>query len=1079
MELLKSYQLKDIISQYIEANPKPKISYKSKTKKDLIDILKKYNINPQNYQIVQANPYKPQPKKNVLKKFGVIKNTEEEQKDFIKDTKLKNPLEALKEYVDKEGKLTKLKLQEHQIKFIKQMIYSNLRGTIAFHSVGSGKTLTAVVSSYLYLMIYPNNRVIVISPSSILYNFIQGMQSFGIDIKDLRYSYFTYDQYVRQPEIANNALLIIDEAHNFRTYMNISDIKDPNTNEIIGQEARNNMKGYKILKYGAIPAHKVLLLTGTPFVNSLYDIENLISMIEGRMPIDMLTFQSVLDDPYNYNEYFGYKISYYPSQKNENFPERINHNIPLFMTDKQEEEYNKIKKEGYNENAEKKPNSYFAAERYATNKVKSNPKIKWITEEINKKPKQKFIIYSSLYDAGVKILMNYLDKKNIKWKSITGRQNASQKEDAKLYFNGYNFGDKNFFNLKTIQPQDQKYINDEYRILIITKAGAEGVDTINCQNIILLDSQWNDALSEQIIARAVRFKSHFRLPLKERYVNVYRLFLCSENQKKLVETIFKPNFNDWVQLKNSITEENQKILKYIKASNEEYLPTIKEMKLLQKGNDKTLFIPENTIQTKHRGGYGKKSYFTTILGWDDYKNLKSDEERKKWRIKKYSEWFAKYGKETVNLENSGQTIDIWMYVLAKSKTSSIDNFIELFGNNIKLFESYQSKLLPYVIKAEEKLKRKMTDEEQAKIYAKLLNEHSTENISNLPEIKENINKATTQKELQQYFTNEILAKYVINKTKISKENKQVNVLEPTAGGGNLIKPLLEMKKDINIELIELDINNRNILSKIQKEYLAVKLLEQRNFLLFIPSKRYDYIFMNPPFHIRKGNNALIKKDIYDIDFVKRAYAMLKKDGELVAITSKHWELDDRFKNWLKSDKYKDINIETMKNEKFGKVRIDVSIIHIKKLSEIEDNDILKEEFYNAPQLKEVGEKILDNEIDLNKKTIDKLKIASNKLTESLKEDDKTKSLKEDDKTKLSDMKEEFKNQTLRLLKSNWIQEKEPELKKYLKDLTEKKLSNLEIQQKINKKKFEIDTEYRKLSEKHNKLALEINKLEDN
>ena len=79
--------------------------------------------------------------------------------------------------------------------------------------------------------------------------------------------------------------------------------------------------------------------------------------------------------------------------------------------------------------------------------------------------------------------------------------------------------------------------NNEFRVLLITKAGAEGVDTINCQNIVLFDSQWNDTTSEQIIARAIRFKSHISLAKNERYVNVIRVMFCLPDDKPIIEKI--------------------------------------------------------------------------------------------------------------------------------------------------------------------------------------------------------------------------------------------------------------------------------------------------------------------------------------------------------------------------------------------------------------------------------------------------------------------------------------------------------------------------------------------------------------
>jgi N12 class adenine-specific DNA methylase len=98
-----------------------------------------------------------------------------------------NPLKAKAEYTTKEGTKELLTLQKHQEDFIKQFVFSQLRGAVVYHGVGSGKTLTAVVSSYFYLTLYPNNKVIVISPSALLYNFINDMIQYGLNIQDTRY----------------------------------------------------------------------------------------------------------------------------------------------------------------------------------------------------------------------------------------------------------------------------------------------------------------------------------------------------------------------------------------------------------------------------------------------------------------------------------------------------------------------------------------------------------------------------------------------------------------------------------------------------------------------------------------------------------------------------------------------------------------------------------------------------------------------------------------------------------------------------------------------------------------------------
>jgi len=1090
---LKAYQIKDVISQFLENNPKNKFAYRSKNKKDLIQILKNFNINPRMYQIIQKNPYVPLPR-DILKKYGKTAYKGDQQDEYLNELNMneryKNPLQALNKYTNREGNQEYINILNHQKKFITQFCYSNLRGSIAFHGVGSGKTLTAVVASYLYLKIYPNNKVIVISPSSLLFNFINGMQQYGLDISDNRYSFLTYDKYVRKPVVAKNALLIVDEAHNFRTAMKIETVKDPETNEILGETAQQNKKGFAVLKYGAMFAHKVILLTGTAFVNSLYDIENLLAMVDERMPIDIGTFSdSVINNPDTIEDYFSYRISYYPSQKNEFFPEMIEKNIVLYMTPEQYSQYLTIKQEGIPHKQEREtetnnPNAFFSAERYASNKIKDNPKIKFIVDRIRKKKNDKFIIYSSLYDAGVQILMKKLDKLNIKWVSISGQESVIQKENSKLYYNYYNFNNDKFFDMKTVPANYQKYINNEYRVLLITRAGAEGVDTTNTQNIILLDSQWNDALTEQIIARAVRFKSHFQLPEEQRFVNVYRLFLCSEEEKELVDRIMQPDFNDWGELRGEMRDTVREQLKLKQIDNEVYIPLLKELKELKNakeelfikdkteiiidnnGNNYKIFgfdeykklktederkkwrtniynlwhtaygskdknikptyellkqlktrndkpyIPDKTTEIKRKGQIGKKWNIIRTEGWDFYEGLHKDD-KQDWINKKYSEWLSYYKPtETERKVISGQTVDINMYILAKSKTKAINDFIKNFGTNIKLFESYQSQLLKYVVEDEKKLKRQLTDEEQANIYVKVLKEHPIEKLPTFDYlyVKQRLDKQpndkskiiNTQKnvEFQQYYTNYELAKYIINKTNLKSVKDKVEILEPTAGEGYLIKPIYDMKIDYNLDLIELDKENRKKLDEIAKSSLGnINLLTQANFLLSTQSKRYDYIFMNPPFHIKKSTNAIIKRDIWDFDFVKRAFAMLKIGGQLVAITSKHFmfasdEKSKNFRDWLKinyddkklkiyDNNILEVDIEEREQEKFEnenrKMKMDVMIIHITKKSDIMDSDILNEKYYDIEEMREIGNDIINNITTLDKENIKDLNKANDEI----------------------------------------------------------------------------------------------------
>jgi tRNA1(Val) A37 N6-methylase TrmN6 len=158
----------------------------------------------------------------------------------------------------------------------------------------------------------------------------------------------------------------------------------------------------------------------------------------------------------------------------------------------------------------------------------------------------------------------------------------------------------------------------------------------------------------------------------------------------------------------------------------------------------------------------------------------------------------------------------------------------------------------------------------------------------------------------------------------------VNILETSAGQGGLLQPIIEFYSDKEfmpkIDMVELDRENRNELSKyVEKAPDIFSLQKTTDFLEFIPNKEYNYIFMNPPFHLDSKLNKKYKKDYYDYDFVKRAYAMLEMNGVLVAITGTNYKKNQEILNW-----YED------KNAKITQVRGKWEGENLKKGSEIKN-----------------------------------------------------------------------------------------------------------------------------------------------
>ena len=1030
-KMFKSYQLKDLIQQYVNETGE-KIKFKTLPKRKLIELYIHYNIGNKNYYTLEANPIK-KVDANVLKKYGLVKykSDSEAQKELIEFNKKQNPLKSIT------GNITP---QKHQKEFIEQFIFSQLRGAIVYHGVGSGKTLTAVISAFFYLQIYPNNKVIVISPSALLYNFINGMQQYGINLQDSRYEFMTYDKYVRKPIVAKNSLLIIDEAHNFRTEFVKKNIIDPETNEVIDKTVSSNLRGYKVWQYGAMYAHKILLLTGTAFVNQIYDIENLLAFLDQRESLDSPTFYRIIASKDNLSEYFGNRISYVPPLKNEFFPDVITKIIPLYMTKEQQDKYRKLKKEGPPQSKSEKPNSFFSAERFATNMINNvnNPKIKFIMELIKEKPLEKFIIYTSSVNAGLNLLKTKLKDIGVEFKTISGNESSIKKEEAKKYFNGY-------FN-KNIEPSKdpllKSYLNNEYRVLLITKAGAEGVDTKNCQNLILLDHQWNDATTEQIIARAVRFKSHEGLKKSERVVNVYYLLFVFKENENIIKKIQNPQFNDWINVKNELTASSDEFKSLMKTKKEIYA---KGRRIYDKYE---MNIPKNEKEFVKNINAALNEFYRFIINKlpqyeDKFKKLESElNERiskmllditfvgnkvRFFKVKKgnneepiknfYQQYLQLRLVSSVDERNDFDIItdsefnvdssfndevpiDLYLFLLAKSKLKNINEFISKFNVDIPTFERYEKGLLK-IIKANEeayiKSHGELTDKAQIEIYSKVL-EFEKDNIKKLshnfsPDLKDFVKTISgNEKRLQQYFTGEILAQQIVI-SGISKANIEnpIDILEPTAGIGNLVKPISTLKGEYKVDMIEADAKNRIKLKELVEAAPNIYgLLPQPNFLIFGTSKKYDLILMNPPFHLKKNMNGL-ERDVWDYDFIYRAFSFCKIGGFIMAITSTRWSFDNKF------DEFNIFNIDTKRdntnylmkvnkeisgkneilkftvrrqNEKFigssgTKINAnDIDIWEIEKLSYDKDNEILSKQKFYSQQTKK-GKALEDVDIDFN------------------------------------------------------------------------------------------------------------------
>jgi len=373
---------------------------------------------------------------------------------------------------------------------------------LVVHGTGCGKTLSAVAISQCFLDAHPTYNVVFVGPASLLDNFKKEMIAYGSN--DFRqYKFFSFQKFFRRCISCKKTLLIIDEAHNLRNL---------------------KTKMYKGVIKCAQKAKKRLLLTATPYVNTIKDFASLINVLYGQDDLIGYTFKkNNIDYKYWIKGLTSSKlvisllkgnVDYIPTcSSGIHYPKVTENFMEIPMTLAYQDRYSLTAR--YYPN----PQKFYHGYRKAVNEAGANyysQKINTIFKHIKT---QKSVIYTNWLTHGVRILETLLDKNKIKYKSFQGSLNRKQRKEILEDFN-----------------------NNKFQVLIITAAGGEGLDLKGVKNLIVLEPVWNNAKLRQIIGRVARYKSHTHLPKKNRHVNVYKLVLVPHNSKfNIKKTISKDN----------------------------------------------------------------------------------------------------------------------------------------------------------------------------------------------------------------------------------------------------------------------------------------------------------------------------------------------------------------------------------------------------------------------------------------------------------------------------------------------------------------------------------------------------------
>ena len=143
-----------------------------------------------------------------------------------------------------------------------------------------------------------------------------------------------------------------------------------------------------------------------------------------------------------------------------------------------------------------------------------SPKIAAILINIIKNLNSKHVIFSFFIEnCGLRFIHNILRMCGIKSVIYSGDVSSEKRQRILNRFNNKN-------NLH----------GEKIKVLLLTEAGGEGITLLEVGHIHILESNTVANKVKQVIGRAVRYKSHLRLPKEERVVNVWKYHSYSRGE---------------------------------------------------------------------------------------------------------------------------------------------------------------------------------------------------------------------------------------------------------------------------------------------------------------------------------------------------------------------------------------------------------------------------------------------------------------------------------------------------------------------------------------------------------------------
>jgi superfamily II DNA or RNA helicase len=425
-------------------------------------------------------------------------------------------------------------LEPHQVRVVKHM--RQHRGLLVVHEMGSGKTLSALMVIHEWLAANELHRAVFIASELLQSNLMIQANRFGfrpefeVAMRNKRLVLISKQKFGRQCQHIDLAqtLVVMDEAHNIRT--NVFEAARAKPEKASGAVARDAQASRSAAqasfgdewssrppptdKYGAqlenshidaigvvrcmARAAKVLLMTGTPMVNTPYDLVNLLCAL--RQHDFIPPCESLHKGSDALAEAFNGLISYHKIPDDDTrFPKLRFHRIEVEVKD---EELLETMRQACASNP-----AFLQGARRGSNAVHANGNVDEkmvmvkqpdILKVLKSNPGLRTIIYTTYVGVGVDAISTFLGEAQLPHFAMKG---ATRHADRHAMVARFNAGER--------------------PILVLSKVGGEGLDLKEVRRVLIVENAFNSNTQRQAIARARRRDSHAELAVEDRVVDVY------------------------------------------------------------------------------------------------------------------------------------------------------------------------------------------------------------------------------------------------------------------------------------------------------------------------------------------------------------------------------------------------------------------------------------------------------------------------------------------------------------------------------------------------------------------------------